>query len=787
MYFKIAWRNIIKRKFYSMLTISGLALGIACSIFIYLYISFHLSFDTYHPDADRTFRLVNELHLEKTEYDKGASIAMFRALASTAPQVTGSGIMISKQSFIVDVGGSDSKRFREEKTCTFTNADWFKVFRYRWLQGYPAQLNEPNTVALTQKQALKYFGSADPMGKTLLFSSKPVKVIGVIADGPYNTDYRSDIYLSLSSFQTLIPGVEKEYFTGWGYFMSVHSAFITLKNKDQQQAVEAELKHMAEQHMGKDISKYYTFKLLPLKQLHFDGRYGGSVQKRLLWILGLIGTLIIVIAGINYVNMVIAQQARRSMEIGTRKVLGGSAFQLFVQFMTESLLVAFIAEVLALLLVLLAIPAANSTLFADEPVYMISYLNLGLFLAGVLLLIGLGTGIYPAIILSRISVYKALKNNLSGWQAGMGRKVLVVFQNMVAQALIVCTVIMVMQVRFLKNTDRGFDRKFVVMLPIGIVPETKKQQFGEGLKQLPQVVSYSYCYRAPSSDSQRGSTIDFDNRTQWETWPARYAIGDTAYVRTFGLHLIAGRNITENKVMPEFVINQKMATMLHMKSDDDIIGKSLNAGDGKGVIVGIVQDFNVKSLIEPIEPSVLYQAKDQQQSLAVKLSGNNISAALSNLRKKYLQVFPDQVFNYEFVDDQIDKLYQKESLQQRLIWIASSLAILISSMGMLGLISLITLQRTKEIGIRKVLGASVTRISVMLSAGFLAPVLIALLIASPLSWWVMNKWLQGFAYRVDIQWWIFALAGIVAVLIALITVSTQAIKAAMANPVESLK
>jgi len=785
LYLKTAWRSISKRSFYTILNISGFALAIACCTFIYLYISYQLSFDTYHKRADAIFRVVYELHVQKTEYDKGSSVAVYSALKAGNPQIKQAAIALNNQTFVVNVNGDAGKRFKEEKNIAFTDAEWFKLFNYHWLSGTPVSLNEPNTAALTQKKAEKYFGNANPVGQIITINKQQLKIIGVIDDSPYNTDYKADVYLSFPSIKTLMPGTEPGFYTDWGYLMSTNSLFVSLAQPGQKAAVEQELARLTKVRLG-DGAKYYSFKLLPLNEAHFDSRYGGKVQKPLLVTLAVIGLLIIVIASINYINVMIAGQARRSVEIGTRKVLGSSSTQLFAQFMTESLLCCVIAVLIAFAAVMALLPWVNGLLFGGEPVHILSYGQLASFLGVVLILITTGTGIYPALVLSRINVFKALKQNLWNLKAGTSRKILIVLQNVVAQTLVACTIIIVLQVTFLKNTDKGFDRKSVVMVPVGILTPAQQEQFRQSLRTMPQVQSFTFCNNPPSSDSQRGATVKFGDR-DWEKWPARFAIGDSAYSRTFGLQLVAGRNVRTDAAAPEYLINETMAKMLRVKNVNDILGQDLLPGDVKGKIVGIVKDFNVRSLMEPIEPSVILEQKDIQGNLAIKLSGPQTSGVLAAIQTAYSRILPDQVFSYQFVDDEIAGLYKAQDLQQKLIWCAAVMAIVISSIGLLGLISLITVQRTKEIGIRKVLGASITNITGMLSREFLILVVLSFVIASPIAWLLMQTWLQNFAYRIAIHGWVFALAGAISILIALTTVSFQSVKAASANPVKSLR
>lgn len=785
-YFKIALRSLIKRKFYSLLNISGLALAMACCILIYLYTSYHLSFDTYHKNADRTFSPVFEIYLDKTEYDQATSVAIVNTLKRDMPQVEQAALSINKQTYVVDVNGDSRKRFREEKNISFADSDWFNMLQFTWLEGNPKLLDQPNAVALTEKLAEKYFGVSNPVGNNLVINGQQLKIIGVLADKPHNTDLKAEMYISMLSFKWLNPQIEDNYFSHWTYLMTGNTGLVTLKGVSQKDEVERMLAVHAERHMNGD-NKYYGFKLLPLKEMHFDSRYPGAIQKSLLLTLAIIGVLILFIASINYVNLIVAQQTRRSLEIGTRKVLGGSVKQLFMQFMAESFITSVLSMILAVVLTLATLPLANRFLFTHEPVHIVSPLNVIAFLGAMLVIITLATGIYPALFLSRINIFKALKNNVGNLSAGVGRKVLVVFQNTIAQCLVVCTIIIVTQVNFLKNTDKGFNRNSIITIPLADSTELQKGRLAKSLKNLPGVQSFSFCNRSPSSDSERGATVHFNSRPDWEKWPARFAIGDSAYCNTFGIKIAAGRNIRSKSLTPEFLINETMASMLHAKSERDILGKSLSAGDIKGVIVGIVKDFNVASLLQPIAPTVILEESDNlRNTIAIKLSENS-DKTVEQIKSEYQKIFPQEVFTYQYVDEQIAELYKQESLQQKLIWVASSIAIFISTLGLLGLISLVTLQRTKEIGIRKVLGASVARISLMLSKDFIGLILVALVIASALSFWAMTTWLQSYAHRIEIEWWMFALGAFLAILIALLTISFQAVKAAMANPVKSLR
>jgi putative ABC transport system permease protein len=784
----LAWRNLFKRKFYSLLNIFGLALGIACAVFLYLFVSFHLSFDSYHKKAATTYRIVHELFFETTLHEKGASIAMYKELAFGIPEITDAAVILNNYTFTVNPSGH-SQRFKEDRNVALVSPEWFELFQYNWIKGVPGDLKVPNTIALTQRQAIKYFGHENPIGKVLTFDNKqPVKVVGLISDKPAHTDLKEGMYVSLSSLKNLKPDLTSRFFTDWAWLNSTTNLYLSLKDNAAKEKVEALIAALAKKHMG-DNSQYYRFLLQPLADVHFNSQYGGATQKSLLATLTVIGILILLIAIFNYINLSVAQQAKRSVEIGTRKVLGGTFRQLFMQLMTETFLLVCIAMLFAVFLVVLFLPVANETLFANDPLYVISYTHLSVFLAGVFLLLTICSGIYPALKLGRINVFRALKNEAGHWRAGFLRKVLIVLQNSVAQTLILCTIVIVLQVHYLKHTDKGFNRDAVVMVSLPDTSALKSAFLSRRLESLAPVQSFSFCFKAPSSENDRGGSVKYDDRG-WEKWPARSAIGDSSYLKTFGLQLIAGKNFRESNTTPEFLINETMVKKLGLKSPEEAIGKLLVAGelnDRKGTIAGVVNDFNTVSLLNPIEPVVITNFPAMHSTVAIKLRSENLQAALTDIENSWKQTYPNEVFEAQFLDDQITKLYRKESLQQKLIWIASGIAIFISSLGLLGLISLITLQRTKEIGIRKVIGASVSQISILLSKDFIILISIAFVIASATASWMMNAWLQSFAYRIEMEWWMFALAGTISILIALLTVSVQTIKSALANPVKSLR
>ncbi|MCL4641367.1 MULTISPECIES: ABC transporter permease [Olivibacter] len=787
-YIKIAWRNIKKYRKYSLLHLLGLSLGVSTCLFLYLYIDFHRSFDHFHPDGGRTFRFVHELHLETTEYNQGGSYAIYQALLAEIPEVEKAAFELGNQEFTLKI---NDQLYKTDRKIALTNSAWFDIFDFHWLAGTPKALDAPNTAVLTNQMAKKYFGDIDPLGQTILIESKhPFTVVGVIDDSRGNTSVNADMYLSFASIKTLQPDLMDNFFTYWAYFSSNNNVYLTLHDAAQKNIVEKKLMQLAKKNLDPSIVDAFVYKLLPLYDSHFDNRYGGTASHRLLTILTIIGSCIMLIAGINYVNLTIAQQARRSMEVGTRKVLGSSKWQLFVQFMTESVLISSVALLIGLTGLKWLLPLANEYLLSSEPIQVVSWTRLWLFSGCLWLIVTLGAGVYPAYIMGRLQLHDALKNRFS-LQNGLGRQSLVILQSAIAQIMIMITVVIVLQVNYLRNTDIGFNRESVMMVSLPKEAKNKTNVLNKLLTADPRVVHHSFCFQGPANDQRWGGTVLFDNRADWESWAVRYAYADTAYCHTFGLQLVAGRNLQANTPSHEYLVNELMVSMLGYDNPQEVLGKPLLAGgmhdDAAGIIVGVVKNYNTNYLTEPINPTVIGSKPAMYSSLAVKFSQKNITGLIADLQKEWRTLFPNALFDFTFLDDQIEALYTKEIQQQRLIWIASAIAITISSLGLLGMVALMILHRTKEVGVRKVFGASIKDIVYMLSFNFIRIVGIAFVIAAPISWWVIKKWLADFAYRIDLQWWMFALGGCVAFIIAISTVASQAIKAALANPVDSLR
>jgi len=795
-YIKIALRNLSKHKFYTSINVFGLALSISCSIILFLFITYHLSFDAYHHQAKNIYRVVHSITFDDgvPMYDQGAPLALARDLKASDPRVKDIGILLRMHDInVVTDQNGDKKKFAEHENIGLTDGRYFKMFDYQWEQGDSnTALVQPNTVVLSHSLAQKFFGSQNVIGKTIRVDSKNTfTVTGVVADHPANTDLKSDIFLSLSSLKNITPEYAASIEQQWSFINTTNSVFLTLQDGVAPELIERDIAKMKAKALGADIEKAFKFMLLPLSDMHFDGRFAGVIQPSLLTTLGIIGLLLIVIACVNFINMATAQSFKRAKEIGTRKVLGSSPRAIFIQFICETAYIVIFAVLLAFAMVVVAAPTLNNWLQTQLNFNLFTDYKLAIFIVLILMLVIPAAGTYPALILSRFKPVNALKNQIDGQtQSGaFTRKGLIVIQNVIAQVLIVSTILITMQVRYLKTTDLGFDTNATVMLPVPNNAKGKTDYLRNQLLANPVIKNVSFCYMAPSSTSGRGGSVKYDTR-DWEKFVGHEITGDANYVKTFGLRLAAGRNFKESDDAREYLINETMMHQLGVKDAQRVLGRKFTAGnlsDKPGIIVGVVKDFHAKSLYVPIAPEYITPFRKEYQYAGVKIGPGNPSAAIQRIKKAWEGVYPDHVFQYRFLDEQLADFYKKEDLMNKLITTSAVVAIAISCLGILGLISLIAVQRTKEIGIRKVLGASVVGITAMLSKDFIKLILISVVVASPIAWWIMSKWLQGFAYRIEIQWWLFVIAAGLAVLIAFITVSYQAVKAAMANPVKSLR
>ncbi|MHA4809652.1 ABC transporter permease [Flavitalea flava] len=797
-YFNIAWRNLWKQKFHAAINIFGLSLGMAGGLILFQFISYHLSYDRYHQKSGQLYRAVTDLHLDDGSVINvsGSPLGLTAALQDEFPTIKDQAVLLKLRTVTISVPGAGQwKYFEEKENIGFTDQHWFNLFDYTWEEGNAASsLQQPNTAVISRRLADKYFGNAEAIGQTIRLDNKyTVTITGVLKDLPANSDFRTELFFSRPSFTAFYPGTEEAMYRSWGFINTTTQSFVWLPEKQSEtlseKKVTAAMARLTKIHFEPDVASVYHFHLQPLKEIHFDGRYGGTIQRSLLLTLAVIGLFLVIIACFNFINLATAQSAKRAREIGTRKVLGSSRMAIFRQFMTETACLVLLATLLSLLWIKLILPLSDKWLQILLPFNPFRDLRLSMAVLLLAILVTATAGFYPAIILSRWKPVDALKKQINSPGSSLFRKGLIVFQNVVVQVLIICTLIITLQIKHLKTTDPGFVKEAVIMVPVPDPAKGKSSYLESLLKMDPAIQAVSFCYSAPLSERSLGGSVSYDNRS-WEKFNSRTIIGDADYLPTFGIALLTGRNITESDTVREFLINETLVRQLGIGDPKQVIGRRLVAGgldDHPGIIVGVVKDFNVQTLNKPVEPVLFTTKRDRYEYAAIKFKGGNPADLRSRIRKAWEAVYPAHVFEYHYLNEQIDEYYHKEDLLNKLINATAAIAIAISCLGLLGLISFFTIQRTKEIGIRKILGANASAIMYMLSKDFLKLVLLSILIASPVAWYMMNHWLLDYAYRIKINWWIFVLAGVASLLIALITVSYQAVKAAFVNPVESLR
>lgn len=794
-YCKTAWRNLVRNKTYATLNIAGLSLGIACSILIFTIVSYHLSFDQFNKNKDRIYRIVTEIHAGNIFYSRGTPSPLAKAMSSdyTFTDKVARVNVFWKASVIIPSSQNESKKFSEENGFAVTTSDFFDIFNFPLIEGnIKTALAEPNTAIITQNLAEKYFGNTDAMGKVIRINNiADCKITGVLKDIPQNTDRTQEIYVSDKSLKAFSDWLASD--DSWDGFSSETNTFLLLKPGITATAVEKVFPQlMNKYYANRENKNAFKFKMQPLSDIHFNADYDGYADKKYLWAAAFIGLFLIITACVNFINLATAQALNRSKEIGIRKVLGSMRKQLFRQFIAETALITLFAVLLAFCLAELSVPFVNS-LFKTEltinPVYNLSLL---LFIAIIAVVVVFLSGSYPALILSGFKPITALKGKLS--QKNVGgfslRRGLVITQFAISQLLIIGTIIIAAQMRFSKNTDLGFDKDDIVMLPVPINNSTgnlKMHLLKNELKEIPNIKDVSLCTEAPGSNHSYLKGIRYDNKAKNELWSVNGKGIDENYLSLFNLKLVAGRNIYASDTINQYIVNETMIKKLGLKSPQEIINKILTVDGVSAPVVGVVKDFYDKSFRADIDPVVMFPSYAYSEHFAVKMDMRNMQPTLTAIEKSWNSVYPQYVYNKEFLDDKIAKYYELDDIMLKLIEFFAGIAILIGCLGLYGLVSFMAVQKTKEIGVRKVLGARIESILWLFGKEFSRLLIVAFALAAPIGWWLMNKYLQDFKYRIQIGFGVFLLAISITFVIALLTVGYRSLKAAIANPVKSLR
>jgi len=786
-YFKIAFRNLWRHRTFSFINIMGLTVGLTAFFLIFMYVKFELSYDTFHTKADRIYRVVADLKTpSETIHTNGPGWAVAPNIKDEFAEVE-SAVRISNASLLVR---KDDIKFQEDESM-WADSAFFHVFDFRLLKGSPASaLKEPNSIVFSVSAAKKYFGKTDPMGQSLLLTGDaiPSKVTGIMEDIPENSQIKADMIVSMSTLKKFNSGLDSQW-ANYG-----NRTYLLLKPQTNALALQAKLPAFLERRNGtemKQLQMFPTLLFMPMKDVYLHSTRDGSKtgNSNNVYIFSVIAIFILVIACINFVNLTTARSAERAKEVGIRKVVGAGKPQLARQFVGESILICMIAFVLSVIASALLLPAFNqlsgkiiSHHIFQHPLYLLT-----LFLIAVA--IGMLAGIYPALVLSSFQPVQVLKGRFAtGTKGILLRKGLVVAQFTISIALIIGTIVVYSQMSYMRNQDLGFNKE--QKLIIDTHGDPAKNTLKQSISSLPNVLSVSLTGSVPGGGNPGAYSQVENKKGDMQIANLDLYFTDFDYLPQYKIKMVAGRTFSKEMgtdTTQAMILNETAVKLFGYSSAKDIIGRKFDQWGRKGTIIGVMEDFHFRSLQEVIKPLSMRIEPNGCDLISVNLTGSNVQQTIASIESKWKTLIPNRPFNYFFLDEFFDKQYRSEVRFGKLFLNFALLAIFISCLGLLGLASYSTMQRTKEIGIRKVMGASVGGIVNLLSKDFLILVLISFVIAAPVAWLGMHSWLKDFAYRIDISWWVFLLSGIIAVVIALGTISFQAIKAALANPVKSLR
>ena len=790
-YFQIAFRNFIKNGLSSVIIVLGLSMGLCSCLLIGLYIRNELNYDRFQVKGDRIFRVIMDYSFNGSpESKKGnfTSMKVAPVMKKNFPEVQ-EAIRMDKYATVVRYGD----KLLNEQNFFYADSGFFRVFSFPLLKGNPSTaLNAPNQIVITETTAKRYFGKEDPMGKMLSLDTdnKPYRVTGVVADCPTNSQIKFDFLASFISYN-----MKHEMSTYWN---ANYTTFLLLRDSKSAYSLEKQVNAFMKKEMaGKGASIQYSFE--PFLDIHLHSVYLGFEPNgniKYIYILEAVSALLLIIAGFTFINLNTARSVERAKEVGVRKVIGAARIQLFWQFMGESFLVCLLAVGISFVAALLLLPYFNrltGQAFHAGDLFSLPVIS-GMLILSVLM--SLLAGSYPAILLTKIIPVQVLKGAFRNTPKGQGiRQFLVVFQFALSILLIACTMIMQKQLNYIQNRDLGFQREQVLVLPFDYQMNELLPAMKQAFLSNPNISGVSRCVNTPvnisSGYSMRSALMPEGEQISVTGNPV-----DESFFKTVGLQLIAGNDLSlqdmKDADMPNdsgkvfhFILNVSAAKQLGW-TPDQAIGKKMFLGDRSGYVRGVVKDFHFESLHEPIKAVVLFP-EARGKSLLVKLGNAHIPETLSFLESKWKTLVTHRPFEFHFLNEDFNRLYESERRLGTVLNIFSGIAITLACLGLLGLSSYTAKQRQKEIGIRKVLGAGIHQILSLLTVNFVKLIMIAVLIASPLAWMVMNWWLQGFAYHTAVPWWIFIVTGIAVIAIAFIAVSFQVLRAAIANPVNSLR
>lgn len=796
-YFKIAVRNLTKNKAFTLINIFGLAIGLTCFMFMAAFVFNELSYDKYPAQARNIYRVILSVtgNGDLAAYPM-VDVAVGEGMKNAFPEIKAT----TRLAPVTDFIKYNDKQFKEEKIA-FADSNFLQMFCIPLIEGDTrTALVQPNSLVVSSAFAKKYFGNEDAVGKSLSVGTvhQLYKVTGVFGEIPENSHFHFDAFLSLTSWH-----LTRQTWSNVGFY-----TYLLLNKNTDPKKLEKKFPELVAEHVVPEIQhdmgvslpeaeksiNTFVFSLQPLTDIHlyshtkYELEPNGNIQY--VYIFSALALFILLLACVNFTNLSTAKAAKRAREVGIRKVMGSMKKNLVIQFLSESVLLTLLSMLIAFGLLFLLLPYFNQ--LADRQIpfrFFISYQCI-LAMVSLMFITGIVAGIYPAFFLASFNTIKVLKGAASkGSQRNQLRSSLVVFQFFVSIALIIATIIVYQQLYFMQNKNLGYDKEQVLFLPDARLLGKNQAAFKQQLSQNKNVIASSISRSAPGLPFMDGTEIypKNENGNGKEIHANIYHV-DEDYLKTLGIKIIGGRNFSRNFPTDSgaVVINQAMVRELGWNRTNPIGKTIVRSGQQQFEVIGVVADFNYASAKQEIAP-LMMMLGNNYGGLVIKINTTDVKGFLSDLKKEWDSFNPEGALDYTFLDDNFAKLYASEIRAQKIFSVFAIIAIIIASLGLFGLSAFVIEQRTKEIGIRKVLGASIQNVLLLVSKDFLLLVGIAFLISVPVTWWAMHNWLQDFAYRVNIQWWVFLLAGSIAILISALTISFQAIKAAVANPVKSLR
>jgi putative ABC transport system permease protein len=798
-YFKTAFRSLIRNRNYTVINIAGLAVGIAVCMIIFMIIQFQTSFDNFHSKNDRIYRVLTEYHHADSKdifNGKGVPFGFLNVIRTAFSQVESAAPVLADYDDQVVVLNSENKtdrKFKERSGFFYTDPTFFKIFNFPLLSGSYESLKDPNNVLLSKEIAENYYGDwKSAIGKTFKINNTDVvKVSGILASIPVNTQFQLKAVVAFGT------GYTKRFVTSTDYdgTSGDFGCYVLLKPGASSFSLTNQLKAYSKKVKSADNNDVQIIQ--PLEDVHYDTHAGDfsnqTISHTMINILWLIAAFILLIACVNFINLSTAQAVNRAKEVAVRKVLGSNRRQLQLQFITETFLIVSSAIISSLTITWCTVPYISKILELPLNINGSNVFDIIIFLAIICIAVTMLAGFYPSIVLSRFSPITALKTKLAAKSSkGISlRRGLVVFQFSIAQTLIIGTLIIVKQMNFFSNQPLGFDKDAIVNIPVPTdsLDNTKLFYLKQQLVNVNGIQSVSFNSNTPVEDNtDNWSMFSFDHSPKQVDFYSIFKSADNDYVPTYRLPLVAGRNLEVSDTMREFLVSEMLVKNLGIANPQDALNKEIKFSDEyKGNIVGVLKDFNTRSLRDGLAPMVITTMRINYNEASIKLVAKDVAPVMKSIEKIWNTTYPDFLYEYKFLDDKIASFYKQENQLSQLYKIFAAIAIFLSCLGLYGLASFMAVQRIKEVGVRKVLGATVASIVYLFSKEFALLITIAFAIATPIAWYFMNQWLQHFTFRIGLSWWIFLAGGIASIAIAMLTVSFQAIKAAIANPVKSLR